>query len=347
MNLDDILTATRDVADPDAATLARGREAALAAVHDDLTNRGRIMRRRTQRRATYAAAVLGTAAAVAVFVAMPGSNQAPNHIAVPAPPVVEAQFANASQIVDAAATAAGEGADELGDAPYWKVTSEYAQTGNENPDDNSTGQRTIWQGITGPSVLSDTFGGGSAVEGGRTRELPKATLSVSGHTYSWREVNAGALGPDQIHELLTEDEADLPTKEGRPPHEWYFFKQAGELLSDTPAPPAVRQAIWKELATLTGVTTTGKVTDASGREGWNLTFTLKGHGSQRFIVDPSTGAILQAEVESQGSTYRITYLEAGPAETAPTPTPETRMPGEPTGKITKKNAPTVVKPTTR
>lgn len=347
MTLDEILTSTRDVDAPAAATLARGREAALAAVHDDLTSRSRILRRRTRRRVTYAAAALTTAAAVAVFVALPGNNQTPKHVAIPAPPVVEVQFANASQIVDAAATAAGQGPDELGNAPYWKVVSEYAQTGNEDPEQNSAGKRTIWQGITGPSVLSDTFGGGFAVDAGETLELPRSALTVGGRTYTWREINAGALGPDQIHDLLTEGEVGIPAKEGRPPHEWYFFKQAGELLSDTPAAPGVREAIWKELATLTGVTTTGKVADATGRQGWNLTLAIKGHGSQRFIVDPTTGAILQAEIESHGSTYRVTYIEAGPSETAPTPTPEARMPVEPTGKGVEKDAPSLVEPTTR
>lgn len=328
MTLDDILAATRDVAPPDAATLARGRGVALAAVRDDLASRARIVRRRTYRRATYAATALTTAAAVAVFVAMTGNNRAPQHVATPAPPAVEVQFANASQIVNAAATAAGHESDQLGNAPYWKVVSEYAQTGNEDSEENGTGKRTIWQGITGPSVLSDTFTGGFALEGGRPVALPQAILRVAGHAYTWREINAGALDLDQIHALLTGGEGDTPTREGRPPHEWYFFKQAGELLSETPASPAVRQAIWKELATLTGITTTGKVTDAIGREGWNLTFTRKGHGSQRFIVDPTNGAILQAESESLGSTYRVTYLEAGPAETAPTPTAKNRMPAQ-------------------
>jgi hypothetical protein len=234
-------------------------------------------------------------------------------------PVVEAHFANAAQIVDAAAAAAGQSTDQLGDAPYWRVTSEYAQTGGEEPESDESGKRTIWQGIAGPGVLRDTFGGDFTVADGKALKLPQATLSAKGRTYTWREFNAGALGPSQIHDVLTDGEEGLPAKAGRPPHEWYFFKQAGELLGETPASPAVRQAIWKELSALTGITTTGKATDAAGREGWNLTFRLEGYGSQRFIVETATGAILQAETESHGSTDRITYLEAGPAETAPTP----------------------------
>jgi hypothetical protein len=256
--------------------------------------------------------------AVALVVVAPDDGQAPERAAVPvSPPAVDAQFANASQILDAAAASAGRESAELGDAPYWKVVSEYDQSGSDVPDDNTAGRRAIWQGIDGPSILQDTFGEDVPLDAVRPLRLPQATLTVGGRTYTWREVNAGALGPRQIHDLLTAGEEGASGKNGRAPHEWYFFKQAGELLSDTPASPTVRRAIWKEMATLTGVTTTGEVSDAVGRKGWNLTITAEGYGTQRFVVDPSTGAILQSESVSRDVTYRMTYLEAGPAETAP------------------------------
>lgn len=316
MTLDDLLAATRDVAPADASALSRGRDAALAAVHTDVMHRARVVRSRKRRRVLYAVAAV-TVAAVATVVAVPGDDRAPDRVAIPAPPVVEAQFANASQIVDAAAASAGRGPAELGDAPYWKVVSQYAQSGSERPDENSEGMRTIWKGIDGPSILRDTFGEDVALEDVRPLKLPRATLTVRGRTYTWREVNAGALDQQQIHDLLTEGEEGVGEKDGRAPHEWYFFKQAGELLGDTPASPAVRQAIWKEMSTLTGITTSGKVTDALGRDGWDLTMSAEGYGSQRFVVDPSTGAILQWETADRGVTYRQTYLEAGPAETVP------------------------------
>lgn len=316
MMLDDLLTGTRDVPSADAPTLARGRDAALAAVHDDLVSRARVVRRRARRRVAGAVAVLA-GAAVAVIVILPGDSPTSEVEAVPTPPAVEVQFADAAQVVDAAAVGAGQESGTLGDAPYWKVVSRYAQTGSDRPDENSSGERTIWQGITGPSVLRDTFGEQIALEDAKPRALPQATLRVGGRFYTWREINAGALDRDQIHDLLTAGEEDVSATDDRPSHGWYFFKQAGELLSDTPASPAVRQAIWEELATLTGVTTTGKVTDAVGRSGWNLTFAAQGHGSQRFVVDPASGAILQAEHTIGDATYRITYLASGPADVAP------------------------------
>lgn len=318
MTLDELLNATRDVDTPDGATLVRSRDAATTAVHQDLTSRARIARRRVRRRVVSVAAI--AAAAGVAFIVVPGGDPANDHVATRTPPVVEVKYENASQIVAAAAVGSGHGSDQLGDAPYWKVVSEYAQTDADDPSQDSAGRRTIWQGIDGPSVLRDTFGGDAP---GETLALPQTKLNVGGRSYTWRQVNTGALSSDQIRALLTEGEAGIPDKSGRAPHEWYFFKQAGELLSETPASPAVRKALWKELATLTGVTTSGKVTDASGREGWNLTFALKDYGSQRFIVDPATGAILQAEVENAGSTYRVTYVEAGPASSAPKPTPAT------------------------
>lgn len=329
MNLDEILTATRDVAPLDVIALERGHSTTLTAVHDDLAHRARIARRRARRRAISAAAVLATASAVSVFVSVGGNDAAPEGGLTAAPAVVQAPFTNASQIVNAARTAAGKGSDELGDAPYWKVVSEYTESGIQGSQEITAGTRTIWQGITGPGVLRDTTGGSFKVAGGGILELPQATLRLGSRIYTWREVNAGALTTAQIHDLLTLADDATSSLDGRPASEWYIVKQARELLSETPAAPAVRQAIWQELSTMSGVTTSGRTIDAAGREGWNLTYTVKDHGSQRLIVDPATGAILQAEVESQESTYRVTYLHTGPSDSAPTPTAETRMPAGP------------------
>lgn len=326
MTLDDLLASTGDVTPVDTATLSVRRDAVLAAAREDVTSRARIVRHRRRRRVAYVAAV--AAVACIAWVAQPGSGPISEREALPVPPVVEAQFTDASQIVTAAADAAGQQPGGLGDAPYWKVVSEYSQGGSERPEENREGRRTIWQGIAGPSVLRDTDGGGFTLEEGKPLELPQATLTVGGRTFTWREINAGALGAAQVRELLTAGESGMSGKAGRAPHEWYFFKQAGELLGETPASPAVRRAIWNEMSTLTGVTTTGKVTDAIGRTGWDLTIAAEGFGSQRFVVDPSTGAILQSETAGRGTTYRITYIEAGPAETAPRPVPESEMPVE-------------------
>lgn len=315
MMLDDLLAATRDVAPAHASKLLSGRDAALAAAHDDVMNRARAVRYRKRRRVLYTVAAV--VVAVGIVVIVPGDDYAPDRMAIPAPPVAEARFTNASQVVDAAAASAGREPAELGDAPYWKVVSEYAQSGSKRSDENIEGKRTVWQGIDGPSILRDTFGEDVALEDVRPLKVPQATLTVGGRTYTWREVNAGALDQQQIHDLLTEGEQGVPEKAGRAPHEWYFFKQAGELLGDTPASPAVRQAIWEEMSTLTGITTSGKVTDALGRDGWDLTMSADGYGSQRFVVDPSTGALLQWETAGRGVTYRQTYLAAGPAETVP------------------------------
>lgn len=332
MSLEEILTATREVAPPDATTLTRGRDAALTAARHDLTSRARIARRRARRRMVSIATVFASAAAVAVFVATIGSPSIPNDVAASPPAEVEVQYANASQIINTAATSAGAGSDLLGDARYWKVVSEYAQSSSDNPDDNGAGSRTVWQGIDGPGVVSDTFDGGFTLTDGHPLELPQATLSVDGHTYTWREINAGVLSPDQLRDLLTMGGEPLAANESRSAQDWHLVKQAGELLSETPAAPAIRQALWKELAELTGATTTGRVTDTAGREGWNLTFTINGYGTQQFIVDPATGAILQTEVETPASTYRVTYLESGPTNTAPAATATLRMPTGPAAK---------------
>lgn len=312
MTLDYVLAATRDVAPPSPEALAHGRAVVLAAAHEEHLGRARIGKRRARGRMMSVGALAAAAAVAAVLaavLAVPDGDDPGERTATPSVEVVEVEYENAAQIVSAAAVAAGHQSSKLGDAPYWKVSSEWRQSDPGTED--SFGKRTIWQGIDGPGVLRN--------DAGEFLELPRATLTVGGRTYNWREINAGALSRDQIRALLTASEDAMSAKDGRPAHEWYYFKQAGELLSESPASPAIRKMLWQELATVTGVTTSGKATDLLGRKGWNLTFKVAGHGSQRFIVDPTTGAILQAEHERRGSTYRVTYFKAGPADSVPIP----------------------------
>lgn len=328
MSIDDVLTATREVAPPDNVALEQGRLAALSAADLDIRQRARIARRRSARRRFSIAAVAVAAGALALIVLPRDDKPTSAPVAKPpveAPaataPIVEANYKTASQIVNAAAKGAGQSSNVLGDAPYWKVESRYVQINADGVEPDSVGRRTIWQGIDDPGVLNDTFGQGLTVEG-QTLALPRGDLYFDGRTWRWREINRDGLTTKQVIDLLTSGEDGIGDKPGRAPREWYYFKQAGELLAETPASPHVRQEIWKQLAKLTGVTTSGKATDEIGRSGWDLTMTVDGYGTRRFIVDPSSGAILQSESEMRGTTYRATYLKAGPSQTAPTPTSE-------------------------
>lgn len=78
------------------------------------------------------------------------------------------------------------------------------------------------------------------------------------------------------------------------------------------------------MAKVPGVALVGAVKDSSGRSGIAIR-----RGDQSYVVDPGDGRLLE---ESKGiskatpeapsvARWRATYLEQGPAETAPAPTP--------------------------
>ncbi|WP_141580608.1 CU044_5270 family protein [Actinomadura sp. WMMA1423] len=81
---------------------------------------------------------------------------------------------------------------------------------------------------------------------------------------------------------------------------------AGELLSEQPAPPKVRAAVFRMLSGMPGVRPEGRTTDPLGRAGTAVSLPLKtttplglftapkqlGTYRRQFIVDPATGSLL-------------------------------------------------------
>ncbi len=64
-------------------------------------------------------------------------------------------------------------------------------------------------------------------------------------------------------------------------------------LAQTPAPPRVRAALYRVLATTPGIRLVGRRTDSVGRTGVALAVTLAGAVRLELIIDPSTGDLLQ------------------------------------------------------
>lgn len=87
-----------------------------------------------------------------------------------------------------------------------------------------------------------------------------------------------------------------------------------DLLAYSPAPPALRQALFEVAAGLSGTTVRGEVTDSQGRPG---IFVI--NGVDGLILDPETGLLLE-RVWDDGSGelhYRATYVSQGPTDSAP------------------------------
>jgi hypothetical protein len=282
MDLDTLLTETGAVPDPSAAALTRGR-AALGEASTHSRKRviaiGRGHSRRTRRLAVSAMAI---AAAVTALLVVPTIGARPT------------ASAEASQVLLRAGSAAGSQPGGWPDAAYWRSVSTYHQ----GP--GATHRREIWIGHRAIGVLKD----GGVDEG--VIPLEVGLFPAGGRGLTW----------DQLYALPTDSpKLERELRDGiqgaGPDDDSELFVIVGDLLRESPAPPALRKALWEVAARVPGVTLVGAVTDSSGRAG----VAVERHGN-RYVLDPSDGRLL----EESSADWTSTYLEQGPADTAPAPT---------------------------
>lgn len=251
-------------------------------------------RRRRFKRVIAAGSVAAALAVSAVALSLGGQS------GKPLAPVQSPEFRNAAQVLHAAGTAAAAQEVDVAKAKYWRVDSEYQQSGN------GVYRRTYWQGRTSTGFLFDEgFGRGEVVS-----EMGKAKFGLQQRTLTWDQLLNLTRSPSELMELLREDTGSL--KGGTADH--YAFKTLGELLGETPAPPALRKAMWDAAADLKGISYDGEIKDDRGRTGYGVTL-----DQLTYVVEPSTGRILESRLKTKdGGSYRITYLSQGPTDAAPT-----------------------------
>jgi hypothetical protein len=90
------------------------------------------------------------------------------------------------------------------------------------------------------------------------------------------------------------------------------FGQAGIILANSPASPALRAGLFKALGKLNGVKVIGTTKDGIGRNGTELAFSGSQY-SEALIVDPKTATVLETVFWQAGGVSRVVYLSAGPA----------------------------------
>lgn len=299
MKLDDLLDATRDVADAPDTVRDRARAQTLSATQASVDRITYLSKARIRRRRLVRVVAVGAAAAAIAVVAvrLNTSTVTPPRAA---PPIEAVEFTTASQVLTAASGAAGEGDADASTAKYWRVESEYQQ------DDDPVSRRIFWQGHTSPGYLYDEgFGNGEA----RRTKMPTATFFFEQKSLTWDELTGLTTSPRELVKLLRADTGGLSKDRGP---DYYAFKQVGSLLGESPAPPALRKALWKAAAMLDGSSNDGPTTDALGRAGyaisqWDLTY----------VVAPETGELLEYRIRRIApatSTYRLTYVSRGPAD---------------------------------
>lgn len=279
--LDDLLSVAGHVDD----ISPRQRERAFARVDDAVRTRTAIApatgkrRRGGVRRRLVLAGVAATAAAaiIAIPVLSIGNGQ-------------PAAGAAAATLLRAAGKAAGAQDGGWPNATYWHVASVYVRGGR-------TYHRDIWVSHHGQSVLRD--------DGVASGVLPlgPGTFPAGGTALTWDELYALPIDPSRLEATLN---ADIKGAGPNPTAE--LFTIVGDLLRESPASPALRNALYDVAAGIPGVRVVGRVTDLLGRTGTGVE-----RDGETLVIDPHTGELL-ADIEDG---WNSAYVSQGPAGTAP------------------------------
>ena len=318
LDLDALARQAGQVTDPTPDRLLAGRRQLRAAIDQADTRVAALRRARRRSSRRWVVSALAGAAAVAATVLVV--------------PLATAPSASAEQVLLVTARAAGEQPDRTAGAAYWYVRSEvdYPET--------EPFEREIWQGRSGDGVLRD---GGSAAglnsDGVvdparlRTESLDRSSMFVvGGDPLSWQDLEGLPTDPDRLGALLQQKvtgfNADAEFGESNA-----LWEGITGLLRESPASPALRQALWEVAARMPDVELVGPMTDAVGRPGTAIERDQRDQGWHRvvYILDPATGALLETrDVDEDGDVvFRLTELVQEPRATAPAAQPPLCGPG--------------------
>lgn len=204
----------------------------------------------------------------------------------------------AAVLLRAAGKAAGAQQGGWPDAAYWHVASVYVRAGK-------TYHRDIWISHYGNGVLVDN--------GVSPGPIDLGTGSFEGLT--WAQLYALPTDPARLAQVLESkftqgfgSDTDPSPSPGEVSQSAELFVVVGDLLRESPAPPALREALYEVAADIPGVVVKGDYTDALGRTG-----TAVERNGEALVIDRGSGQLL-ADIES-GVAY--TYVSQGPATSAP------------------------------
>ena len=300
--LDDLLTAVGPVPDISPDGLRNGRAALDAAFG---TGRGASAEQVGRKAGGWvsgvrAKALIGTAvaaagaAAAASVIAMPSSPAGP--AGSPAGPMLIAPTTlTAATVLDQAARAAGSRAG-WPNAQYWYTEDKYTCGGQLYTD-------KVWLWRHGNGVVEKT-GPKNQREPVCSSDLFTAPIIDSNMfgPYTWSQLDALPTDPATLKPKLMADFGS--------PDQRTLFEDIEFLVDDSPAPPAVLEALFKVDASIPGVKVTGRYTDPLGRTGIALQL-----GREAMVVDPASGAVL--DVSDGGHTPWVMNVTQGPATSEP------------------------------
>jgi hypothetical protein len=299
--LDDLLAATGRVEDITSDGLRNGRAALESRIHDARTQQAPAPASAARRSARLRGKIVvaGTAvavAAVAVTVVPRLSSQRP---ASGYPPPAQSPAVTAAVVFREAAKAArADDAQQEGwpHAAYWQADSIEVRSGK-------TYHRDIWISHTGDAVVED---------GGLGPGLLRISPAGSGFGYlgnkpgwvTWGEIYALPTDPAKLAPVLNRDSVG-GGYDSRAQDLWSIVLG---LLVETPASPALREALYDVAASIPGVAVNGAYTDSLGRTGTALSL-----GVETLVIDPANGQLL-AWIDDD---VAYTYTFQGPATSEP------------------------------
>ena len=303
--LDELLSSTARVADLTQAARNNGR-AALESAIADLSHaessapppepRPAPQPHRSKRRLFIAASVAAAAAIAGAATVTVLSSQSNVGISL-----------MAATVLRNAGTAAGEQPGGWPDAAYWHVTSVYESGGKFY-------HRDIWVAHHGNGVLEDDGVFGSMTP----TSLGPNVFDAGGSGLTWDQLYALPTDPAKLEPVL---QMDIKGAGPNPTAELYTA--VGDLLRESPAPPALREALYEVAAGIPGVKLVGHYKDALGRTG-----TAVERDGETLVFDPATGQLL---ADIQGNPAKAIpcgggceeygaasmYMTEGPATSAP------------------------------
>lgn len=206
---------------------------------------------------------------------------------------------NLTDVLRQAGAASGEQPGGWPEASYWHSVSSYRQG-------------------SGPLVRREVWAGHRAIGGLLDTRLSSAVVPLQNGRFA-------GLGWDELYALPTESVAleshlRATSLDGIRDGDTELFALVGDLLRESPAPPKLRRALWEVLAGVPGVSLAGAVRDSAGRPGVAVE-----RGERGYVVDLTAGRLLEEFIGSPkpasdspgAATWRATYLEQGPAVSAP------------------------------
>jgi hypothetical protein len=299
--LDDLLASTSRVEDITPDCLRDGRAALESTIHGVGPRQARsagTLRSARRRGKIIFAGTAAAAAAVAVTV-VPGL--ASRHPGAGHPLPGQSTTVTAALVFRAAAEATkADDAQQEGwpHAAYWLAASIEVR-------DGKTYHRDIWIAHNGDAVLED---GGVGLPPGPQPVHPAGSglgnLGTKPGSLTWDELYALPTDPAKLAPLLAHYSIGLAYG-SRARNLWWTVLG---LLVETPASPALREALYNVAAGIPGVTVNSDYTDSLGRTGTALRL-----GAETLVIDPASGQLL-AWIDHD---VAYTYTFQGPVASAP------------------------------